>query len=166
MSSVNILRPGNVRCEWGGVMGIRKLSMPGKLARDRKGAVAAEFGLVMPLFISMFMGMVEYSFVYFTYGAMQSATRDVTRQLAVNTLSTAQATGEVKDRMPAWARSAVTVLVTSTTPANPATNVITVRVDVPIGDSSPLSFFTRTQSGSISSSVEMKQELPFVEAGA
>jgi Flp pilus assembly protein TadG len=147
-------------------MGILKFSMPGKLARDRKGVVAAEFGLVMPLFISMFMGMVEYSFVYFTYGSMQSATRDVARQLAVNTMTTTQATTEVKERMPAWARNAVTVLVTSTTPANPATNVITVRVDVPIGDSSPLSFFTKTQTGAISSSIEMKQELPFVEAGA
>ena len=147
-------------------MGNRKFSIPGKLAHDRKGAVAAEFGLVMPLFISMFMGMVEYSFVYFTYGSMQAATRDVGRQLAVNTLSAGQASAEVKERMPAWARNTVTVLVSSTTPANPATNVLTVRVAVPLANASPFSFFTRAQSGSISSSVEMKQELPFVEAGA
>lgn len=147
-------------------MGILKFSMPRKLARDRKGAVAAEFGLVMPLFISMFMGMVEYSFVYFTYGSMQAAARDVTRQIAVNTLSVSQATAEVKSRMPGWTQSSLTVVVNQSTPGNPATNVYTVQVALPIGKAAPISFYTKAQTGNISSTTEMKQELPFVEAGA
>lgn len=144
-------------------MGGRKIWMPGKLARDRKGAVAVEFGLVMPLFISMFMGMAEYSFVYFTYGSMQAATRDVSRQMAVNTLSVGQAEAEVKSRLPNWARDAVTVVVNQSAAANPATNVFTMQVDLPISNATPLSFFTKTQSTDISTLVEMKQELPFVE---
>lgn len=144
-------------------MGGRKISMPRKLAKDRKGAIAVEFALVMPLFISMFMGMVEYSFVYFTYGSMQSATRDVTRQIAVNTLPVGQAEAELKERMPVWARDAVTVSVNQSAQANPATNVFTMRADLPIGNAAPVSFFTKAQSSDISTLVEMKQELPFVE---
>ncbi|MCG2840576.1 pilus assembly protein [Sandaracinobacter sp. RS1-74] len=137
-----------------------------KLARSRRGAVAAEFGLVMPLFISMFMGMVEYSFVYFTYGNMQAATRDVTRQLAVNTLMPGQAEAELKRRMPPWASDSVTVSVNQSAPSNPATNVITMTTDLPIAKATPIGFFTKAQTTDISSSVEMKQELPFVEVGA
>lgn len=134
-----------------------------KLRHDRRGAIAAEFALVMPVFIGMFMGMMEYSTVYFTYGAMQSATRDVTRQLAVNTLLPGQAQAVIKARMPKWARGDVTVLVTQTTPTNPATNVITTQVELPIAKATPIAFYTKTQTTDIGSTVEMKQELPFVE---
>lgn len=143
-----------------------RFRMPGRLARDRRGVVAAEFGLVMPLFLGMFMGMVEYSFVYFTYGSMQAATRDVTRQLAVNTISVGNAEAIVKNRLPGWARNDATVLVTQTTPINPATNVFIMEVDVPISKASPFRFYTIAQTGDIAAKVEMKQELPFVEVGA
>lgn len=143
-----------------------RFGMLGRLARNRKGVVAAEFGLVMPLFLGMFMGMVEYSFVYFTYGSMQAATRDVTRQLAVNTIPVGSVETNLKNRLPGWARQNATVLVTQSTPANPATNVFNVEVDLPISKASPFRFYTLTQSGDIAATVEMKQELPFVEAGA
>ena len=144
--------------------GIR-MKMPGKLGRDRKGSVAAEFGLVMPLFIGMFMGMVEYSFVYFTNGSMQAAARDVARQVAVNTVPAANAETVLKARLPGWARDNATVLLTQSAPGNPATNVYTMEVDVPISKASPFRFYTAAQTGDIAASVEMKQELPFVEPG-
>lgn len=138
---------------------------PGRMGRDRKGAVAAEFGLVMPLFIGMFMGMVEYSFVYFTYGAMQAATRDVARQVAVNTVPYAQAPDVLKARLPGWVRPNATVVMSQSAPGNPATNVYSMEVDVPISRASPFRFYTAAQTGDIAASVQMKQELPFVEAG-
>lgn len=144
-------------------MGGKFFSMPRKLARDRKGVVAAEFGLVMPLFLGMFMGMTEYSFVYFTYGAMQAATRDVTRQVAVNTIPVSGAEAEIKSRLPGWMADEATVVVTQTTPTNPATNVFTMETLVPISKASPFRFYTIAQTGDIAAMVEMKQELPFVE---
>ena len=140
-----------------------RFRMPGRLVKDRKGVVAAEFGLVMPLFLGMFMGMVEYSFVYFTYGSMQAATRDVTRQMAVNTISVGDAESKVKGRLPGWVRNDATVTVTQSAPGNPATNVFTIEVDVPISKASPFRFYTIAQTGDIAASVQMKQELPFVE---
>ena len=141
----------------------RKGRLLKRLRRNRDGAIAVEFALVMPLFIGMFMGMMEYSTVYFTYGTMQSATRDVTRQLAVNTLSSGQAETAIKNRMPGWAKNYVTVLVTQSAPANPAINVITTSVGLPIGNATPISFYTKAATTDIGTTVEMKQELPFVE---
>lgn len=142
---------------------VRKGRLLKRLRHNRDGAIAVEFALVMPLFIGMFMGMMEYSTVYFTYGTMQSAARDVTRQLAVNTLLPGQAEAAVKNRMPGWAKNYVTVLVKQSAPANPATNVITTDVALPIGNATPIAFYTKAQTGDIGTTVEMKQELPFVE---
>lgn len=142
---------------------ILKERMLRRLQRDRRGAIAVEFALVMPVFIGMFMGMMEYSTVYFTYGAIQSATRDVTRQLAVNTLLPGNAQAEIKSRLPKWAQGDVTVLVSQSAPANPAINVITTTVELPISKATPIPFYTKAQTTDIGSVVEMKQELPFVE---
>lgn len=142
---------------------IVKKCMLKRLRQDGSGAVAVEFGLVMPLFIGMFLGMIEYSAVFFTYGAMQSAARDVTRQVAVNTLLPGSAEAEVKGRLPKWAQGDVTVLVSQSAPANPAINVITTTVELPIAKATPISFYTKAQTTEIGSTVEMKQELPFVE---
>jgi hypothetical protein len=38
-----------------------------------------------------------------------------------------------------------------------------MEVDVPISKASPFRFYTIAQTGDIAASVEMKQELPFVE---
>jgi Flp pilus assembly protein TadG len=142
-----------------------RFASPRSLWRDRKGAAAAEFGLVAPLLVAMTLGMTEYSMVFFSYGAMQSAARDVARQVAVNTLPAGSAQTEVRERVPSWVRDSVTVSVTQTTPANPATNVYTMRVQAPIAAATPISFYTKAQSSQLSTTVEMKQELPFVEVG-
>lgn len=131
--------------------------------RNRRGSVAVEFGLVMPLFIAMFMGMLEYSFVFFTYGSMQAAARDVTRQVAVNTLSVADAADAVKDRLPGWAQGDAQVQVEESDPGNPAANVYVIDVDVPIAHATPFNFYTLSQDSGVHTRVEMKQELPFVQ---
>lgn len=131
--------------------------------RCRRGSVAVEFGLVMPLFIAMFMAMLEYSFVFFTYGSMQAAARDVTRQVAVNTLSVGDAADAVKARLPGWAQGNAEVDVAESAPGNPAVNVYTVDIEVPIRRATPFSFYTLSQDSDVHTRVEMKQELPFVE---
>lgn len=144
-------------------MSIRLSRLLHRLHHQRSGAVAVEFGLVMPLFIAMFMGMVEYSFVYFTYGSMQSAARDVTRQVAVNTISMASVDQAVKSRLPGWAQGSASVNISETAPGNPAYNVYQLNVSVPIAQATPFRFYTLSQSSDVRTHVEMKQELPFVE---
>lgn len=134
-----------------------------RLARSARGAVAAEFALVLPILIVMFFGMIEYGFIYFTYGSMQAAARDVARQVAVNTLAPGDTGTEVRNRLPDWAKSAATVTATASDPGNPATNVYRIDIEVPISNATPVPLFTLAQSSSIHTHVEMKQELPFVE---
>ncbi len=136
--------------------------MMGRIGRSRTGAVIAEFALVMPIVAGLLLGMVEYSFVLFTYGSMQAAARDVSRQVAVNTIDSGGAGPAIRDRLPAWARAGANVSVASSAPGNPAANVYTIVVSVPMASATPVPFYTRAQSGNVSTRVEMKQELPFL----
>lgn len=140
--------------------------IPGLLRRlraNRAGVVAAEFAIVSPVLLGLLFGTIEYGLALFSYSSMQTAARDVARQVAVNSLSFAGAPAELKSRLPAWMRNQATITLTQTTPANPATNVYTATVSVPMASATPLNFFTTMSSGSLRTEVEMKQELPFVE---
>lgn len=143
-------------------MAFRIANLLGRLGKSGRGAIIAEFALVMPIVAGLLLGMIEYSFVLFTYGSLQAAVRDVSRQVAVNSIGAGDAGAAVRNRLPPWARAGATVSVTASTPGNPATNVYTVEAEVPMASATPVPFYTRAQSGGVSTHVEMKQELPFV----
>jgi Flp pilus assembly protein TadG len=134
----------------------------GRLGRGRGGAVAAEFAMVSPILIGLMFGTVEYGLMLYSYSSMQAAARDVTRQVAVNTLPVGSAQAELKSRLPGWMRNDATISVTQTTPANAATNVYTTTVSVSSAKATPLTFFTRAAPFTLQTEVEMKQELPFM----
>jgi Flp pilus assembly protein TadG len=107
-------------------------------------------------------GTVEYGLMLFSYSSMQAAARDVTRQVAVNTLAIGGAQAEIRSRLPGWMRDDATISVTQTTPGNAATNVYTATVSVSSDAATPLTFFTRAAPFTLETEVEMKQELPFL----
>jgi Flp pilus assembly protein TadG len=129
----------------------------------RDGAVAAEFGLVAPLMIAMLMGTLEYGLIIFSYSSMQTAARDVARQVSVNTISVAAAEDAAKQKVAPWMRDDVNVSISESASGDPATNVITMQLDVPASKAAPVSFFSKAADWTLSTQVEMKQELPFVE---
>ncbi len=133
-----------------------------RLRRNRAGAVAAEFAMVSPVLLGLMFGTVEYGLILYSYSSMQTAARDVTRQVAVNTLAIGGASAEIKSRLPTWMRNDAVISVTQTTPANAATNVYTTTVTVSSSKATPLTFFTKAAPFSLQTEVEMKQELPFM----
>jgi Flp pilus assembly protein TadG len=133
-----------------------------ELPGSRSGSVAAEFGLVVPLMITMMFGIMHFGLVFFSYSAMQSSARDVARQVAVNTLSAASATTEAKARVPGWMRDSMTVSLVQTAPGNPSLNVIRMTASVPASKASPIPLLGISDY-TLSTQVEMKQELPYVE---
>ncbi|PZU51345.1 MAG: hypothetical protein DI568_01790 [Sphingomonas sp.] len=132
-----------------------------RLGARRDGSVAIEFALVTPVLLGLLFGTVEYGLTLFTYSSMQSAARDVTRQMAVNTMASTGAAAEIRSRLPGWARANATITVAQTTPSNAATNVYTTVVTVPMAKASPINFYSKSTSSTLRTEIEMKQELPF-----
>lgn len=134
-----------------------------RLMGDRRGAAAAEFALIVPVLTTMIIGSLEFSSIFFSYSAMQSAARDVTRQVAVNTIVEGAAEAAVRARLPVWMREEVDVDISQTTPADITTNVIQMRVEIPAVSATPLKLFTKSTDWTLATQVEMKQETPFEE---
>lgn len=134
-----------------------------RLARNRRGSAAVEFALVTPLVVGLLFGLLEVSMAMFTQSALQSAGRDVLRRVAVNTMPFAAAEAAIRAQVPNWLGDDLTVTLSQTTPANPATNVYQVRLQAPMEAATPVALFTRGRSWSIQTEIEMKQELPFAE---
>lgn len=127
----------------------------------RRGAVAIEAALVVPVLLALMLGTLEYGLLLFTYSSMQSAGRDVTRQISVNYAAAADATSLVTSRLPSWSKAATTVTVTQSAPADPTANVIDVTISVPAKNATPLNFFvTLGGDWTLSTEVQMKQEVP------
>jgi Flp pilus assembly protein TadG len=133
-----------------------------RLPQDRRGAAAVEFALVVPAMMCLLFGTFEYGVAFFSYATTQAAVRDVTRQVAVNTLAVGSAESAIRSRLPAWARSAAAVTVSQSSPANPATNVYTVVVSMPMSSATPLQFFTLATNPTLRTELRMKQEMPYV----
>lgn len=136
----------------------------GQALKCRRGAVSVEAALIFPVLILLVMGMIEFALLFFTFSTLQSATRDIARQVSVNF---AQASSEIAEsavvaRMPGWSRNSVSVIVTESAPLDPGNNVITVRAALPASGATPLNFLVNTIGDwNLVTEVQMKQELPF-----
>ncbi|ACA18285.1 TadE family protein [Methylobacterium sp. 4-46] len=87
-----------------------------------------EFALLTPALIVLAFGLIEFGLIVYTLNSAESAARDVTRQLATNRISAAQASDAVIRQLPAWVAAGTTISVTQTAPGDPANNRFTTDV--------------------------------------
>jgi Flp pilus assembly protein TadG len=118
--------------------------------------------MVLPVLMGLTFGTFEYGIAFYTFNSMQAATRDVGRQVAINTLPAGSAQASIRARLPGWARDGATVNVTQSAPANPNTNIYTFVVTMPMDAATPIQFFSRVTNPTIRTELSMKQELPYV----
>ena len=131
-----------------------------RLVACRRGAVSLEAAILWPVMIALLLGVIEFALMFFTYGAMQTAAREVARQLAVNFTSPAQAAELIGARMPQWTGGASVIEVTQTNPGDAAANVIRVSVTLPAAEATPVRFFIRAVDPfDLRAEVVMKQEI-------
>lgn len=129
--------------------------------RCGRAAVAVEAALVFPILFTLIFAAIEVSVVFTTFGAMQSAGRDVTRQLSINAMTPGAVGDEIRTRLPAWAREAATITVVQSTPGVPETNQIDLEIRLPADSASPFRAFTALATGwTLTTVVSMKQEMP------
>lgn len=132
-----------------------------RFATCRRGASAVEAAIVFPVLIALLLGTIEFSFVLYTNNALQTAAREVARQLAVNYIPPAGAAAEIADRLPPWVGDGAEVTVAQSAPADPATNLMTVEITLPVADATPINLFNHLVGGmTLNTAVTMKQELP------
>ena len=135
--------------------------MISRLASCRRGAVSLEAAIVFPVLIMLAMGTMEFGMLIFTYSAMQTATREATRQMSVNFTTPAAVEAAVRARLPQWSADAASVAVSQSAPGNPEANVFTVLVTMPASEATPVRFFvSMADDWSLRTEVIMKQELP------
>ena len=134
-----------------------------RYARNRTGSTAAEFALVLPLFVAIVFSIMEYGIVFFVYVAMQASTVSVARGLAVNDISVANAAAATKAKLPSWVAGSSTVTVTQSNAANPSVNVISINVDAPVAKATPLALFTLVTPWTMHVVSSVSQERPYVD---
>lgn len=127
-------------------------------ATDEDGVAAIEAALILPLVILLVMGTLEASFTFYTYTEMQHRTRDFVRRVAVGSLTPTQAKADLGSSLPSWASKHAEVDVSQTHPSDPALNIITASISVPIRYASPLPFFSDRIDGVMTAANAMKQE--------
>jgi Flp pilus assembly protein TadG len=127
---------------------------------DESGATAVEFALIAAIFITLLMGIIEFSLILFTYTSASSASRDVARRIATSRLTIAEASAAAKAGLPNWVRTWTTVTVAQTTPATPSTNQITVTVSFPASKATPTTYLSFAYGSlTLDTSTTMQQEI-------
>lgn len=84
--------------------------------RSRSGAAAVEFALVLPLFLLLLFGIMQFGTVMFLHNNMVNAAREAARRMSVAELDKPQAEAYARNYLAAWN---VEFEVTATPPAAP-----------------------------------------------
>lgn len=127
--------------------------------RARGGTSAVEFAIILPVFLTIMMGIIEFGLIIYTFNAEENAARDAARRWASNRITSSSVQSVVTSDLPAWVANAATVNTSQTTPGTPTTNIITVDVYIPAASASPTSFLSWAyKSITLHSRVRMQQE--------
>lgn len=132
-----------------------------RLTLGRAGSVAVEFAFLVPMFTFVLFAIIEFGFVFVAYGSMHFAAANTARQVGVNSLNAAGAEVAVKSKLPAWVANAATVTTTPIVNANPLKSSLRITVSAPVRTATPLPYFTLAPSWILSTSVIVRQELPY-----
>jgi len=97
------------------------------LSRCRRGSVAAEFALVLPLLLLLFTGGMQYGTLLYTYNSMQTIARNGARALASGTSSVETVSAAAKAALPAWVPSGDLTVVAGDT----GTNMVHMSLSLP-----------------------------------
>ncbi|WP_156255242.1 TadE/TadG family type IV pilus assembly protein [Sandarakinorhabdus oryzae] len=81
------------------------LNLGQRLARDRTGASAFEFALVLPLFVLMLGGIIQYGVLFYTWNMALYGARNAARAVAVGSADVAGGKTMMRDALPPWVTS-------------------------------------------------------------
>lgn len=73
-----------------------------QVLQDRRGGAAFEFALLVPLFMTMMLGTIQYGTLFYTYNAMIGAARTAARAVAIGSQNATTAAATARTTLPNW----------------------------------------------------------------
>jgi len=121
-------------------------------ARGRSGAAAAEFALVLPIFLAMLFGIIQFGSVLFLHNNMVNAAREAVRRMSVAEMNGPEAEAYVMNYLANWN---LNFSPTATEP--PATTDVSMTITVPAAEAALINF-PITWPGNLVATASMRPE--------
>jgi len=106
--------------------------------RARSGSAAVEFAIVLPIFLMLLFGIIQFGAVLFLHNNMVNAARETVRRMSVAELDAATAPTYAQNYLSDWN------LVFTVTASEPAAGVangdVSVQISVPATDAALVNF--------------------------
>jgi Flp pilus assembly pilin Flp len=102
------------------------------LMRDEGGSVAVEFALIIPVFLSILFGIMQFGYVLVVQNSMTNAAREGARAMAIQQATTEDGVAMVRSALERWS---VEFDVEAETQIDPAgRNEVSVVVSLPLSE--------------------------------
>lgn len=123
--------------------------------RGESGAAAAEFAIILPVFLALLFGIIQFGSVLFLHNNMVNAAREAARRMAVDeSFDSTQGEAYAQNYLAGWS---MTFTVNATAPTPPATGDIAVQISVPAADATLVNF-PLTWPGTLVAQATMRPE--------
>jgi Flp pilus assembly protein TadG len=129
-----------------------------RVGKSESGTSAVEFALVLPVFLTILYGIVQFGLVFMAQNNMTNAAREAARAMAVTGTSANQAETMAQNLLSQGLNYQYVVNAVPPDPTDPNDNDVTVTVTM---DTSQIAFgqlISMFQGGNISTQVVMRQE--------
>lgn len=110
----------------------RKKGALKRLLLERRGAAAVEFGLILPVFLTIVFAVVQFGMVFVIESSMSNAAREEVRQIALagGDLQGRNVTNSVLSRLEPWSTNFPGGFTVSSSPPNPSLGGGSVYVEI------------------------------------
>lgn len=103
--------------------------------RNRRGAAAVEFAVILPVFVLLIFGMIEYGRMVMVQQVITNASREGARKAVLDGATTAQVETVVEEYLASGSIGGATVTVTPDPPSSAESgDPVTVAVSVPFNE--------------------------------
>lgn len=126
------------------------------LIKDRDGVAAIEFALIIPIVLTLFLGIIQFGFILFIQNHMFDVARDSVRRFAVGETTQAETVQYAQDALLNW-NITYTVVVTPH-PNDPDDNDVNIRISLPRSSAAIADILGVFQAGTLVASVTMLVE--------
>jgi len=122
--------------------------------RGDSGAAAVEFAIILPIFVAILFGIIQFGSVLFLHNNMMNAARETARRMSVAELNAAGAPAYANSYLAGWG---LTFTVNATEPAASVPNGdVSVQITIPAANA-PLVNFPLTWPGTLTAQVTMRR---------
>ena len=127
---------------WFRVPGMGKLRRYLRLRRDKRGAIAIEFALILPILLIILFGIVEFGAIMFTRHVMFYSAREAARAYVTGVVESTEEAVTLAENLLSEGSATGTFTVTATTSGlGTSTSLITISIETPMVDAALVNVF-------------------------